>query len=161
MNITKPMKTIISITSLCAVMAFGSIASVNASANDMSLKSDMFHQKSKKMMKRMMKKLSLSEQQQEQIKTIKEQAKEQHEVLQASIKQFKEAEKVLVQAENFDEQAYIALHTESQQTFLDLALARAKTKNAIFNVLTTEQQEKWSNLKEKRKEKSKHKGYRN
>jgi len=165
MNITKPMKTIVSVSTLCAVMAFASVASVNASANDRTLESAPFHQKGKHMMKRMIKVLSLSEEQQVQIKAIKMQTKDQSETLRDSMKQFKGAEKQLLQAETFDEQAYIALHTAYQQTFAEMALTRTKTKHAIFNILTTEQQEKWSTLKEqhkgKRKGKSKGKANRN
>ena len=39
--------------------------------------------------------------------------------------------------------------------FTQVALTRAKTKHAIFNVLTTEQQEKWLAKMDKRKKNSK------
>ena len=65
-------------------------------------------------------------------------------------------EKLLIQAESFDEQAYIALHEANQQNFTALALARAKKKHAVFNVLTTEQQEKWLKIMKKQQRKKAH-----
>ncbi len=147
------MKTIVSISALCAVMAVSGITSANAYGSDVALDSPFHHKKSKHMIKRMVKVLSLSEQQQVQIKVIKTQAKEQSEVLRDSMKKFKEAEKLLLQAESFDESAFTALQASYQQTFAKIALTRAKTKHAIFNVLTTEQQEKWLLVMEERKEK--------
>jgi len=156
MNITKRVKTIVSVSTLCAVMAFSSIANAKVSANDMEVDSPKHHQKraghsEKKMIKQMIKLLSLSEEQQASIKAIKMHTKEQSGTLRDSMKQFKGAEKQLLQAEKFDEQAYIALHSEYQQTFAEMALTRAKSKHAVFNVLTVEQQEKWLQTMEKRK----------
>lgn len=151
MNITKPMKTIASISTLCVVIAFSSLSSANASGVDVAFDSPQQYQRSKHMMKRMIKTLSLSEQQQVQIKAVKTQAKEQSETLRDSMKQFKGAEKLLLQAESFDEQAFTALHAAYQQTFAQMALTRARTRHAIFNVLTTEQQEKWLQTMKKRK----------
>lgn len=153
MNIIKPMKTIASISTLCAIMALTGIASAEVPANDSVVDSPKQHHKKaghsdKKMMKRMIKALSLTEEQQAQIKAIKEQEKEQSSTLKDSIKRFKEAEKLLIQAESFDEQAYVALHLANQQVLADLGLIRAKSKNAIFNVLNPEQQAKWQKIME-------------
>jgi len=157
MNIIKPIKTMASLSALCAVMAFSNISSVYASGYNIALDSPQHHQKrgkhSKHMMKRMIKVLSLSEEQQVQIKAIKTQAKEQHETLRDSMKKFKEEEKTLLHTPAFDEQAYTALHAAYQPIFAEMALTRAKTKHAVFNVLTSEQQEKWLKVMEERKEK--------
>ncbi len=155
MNIIKPMKSIVSISALCVVMAFSGAASANISGSDAVFDSSSHYKSSKHMMKRMIKTLSLSEQQQVQIKAIKTQAKEQSKTLRETMKQFKEEEKLLLQAATFDESAYTALQTSYQPTFAQIALTRAKTKHAIFNVLTTEQQEKWQQVKEKRRARSK------
>lgn len=152
MKITKSMKTIFSISAICAALALPSVSSASIPGYDMAFDSPQFHQKKKNMMKRMAKMLELSEQQQAQIKTIKEQAKDQNEILRDSMKKFRESEKALIQAEEFDEQAFLALQLVNQQIFSDMALNRAKTKHALFNVLTTEQQEKWQNKMKKRKE---------
>lgn len=157
MNIIKPMKTMASISALCAVIALSSIASVSASANEMEFDSPRHDQRGgdarDHMMKRMIKKLSLSETQQVQIKTIKTQAREQHDMLRDSMGKFKSEERSLLQAQVFDEQAYTALHAAYQPTFAQMALTRAKTKHAVFNVLTTAQQEKWLKVMKNRKEK--------
>lgn len=162
MNMTKPTKTIFSTIAVCIVIAF---ASVNASANDIALDAprdhkghqhqENKHKGHKQKMKRMVKALSLTEEQQVQIKTIKAQEKEQHQSLRTSMEQFKTAEKKLLETEKFDEQAFNALHDTYQPTFKQLALIRVKGKHAIFNVLTTEQQEKWLKIIEHKKGHSK------
>lgn len=152
MNMTKPTKTIFSTIAVCIVIAFASVASVNASDNDILYgpkehkghqHQENKHKGHKQKMKRMVKALSLSEEQQVQIKAIKTQAKEQHQILQASMQEFKIEENKLLQTEKFDEQAFNTLHDTYQPIFKQLALIRVKDKHAIFNVLTTEQQEKW------------------
>jgi Spy/CpxP family protein refolding chaperone len=157
MNIIKPMKTIASISTVCAMLAFASVSNANITDDNAGTNSHKHHQKSKHMMKKMAKYLSLSEQQKTEIKAIRTQAKEQGEPLRAQMKQFKEAEKLLLQAETFDDEAFVALHASYQQIFAQESLAKAKTKNAIFNVLTSEQQEKWLSKMEKRKVKMKRK----
>lgn len=164
MNIIKPMKTIVSMSTVCAVLAFSSMSSANVSEDSVEGDSPKYHQKSKHhqdskhMMKKMAKYLGLSDEQKTEIKLIKEQAKTQHEPLRVEIKQFKEAEKLLLQADEFDEQAYITLHASFQEAFAQASLAKAKTKHALFNVLTAEQQTKWLSKKEKIKGKMKRKG---
>lgn len=157
MNIIKPIKSIASASALCALIAFSGVASVSAATDEAAFDSAQQYQRGggygEHMQKRMIKKLALSEQQQVQIKALKTQAKEQHETLRESMKKFKTAEKTLLQAAVFDEQAYTALHSAYQSTFAQRALTRAKTRHAIFNVLTAEQQEKWVKIMEKRKEK--------
>ena len=153
MNIIKPVKTIVSISAVCAALAFSSMSGAFASDNGFAFDGQGHHQKGKHMMKKMVKALSLTDEQQVQIKALKTQAKEQHAVYRESMTKFKDAEKALVQAESFDEQAYATLHASYQDTFAQMALSRAKTKNAMFSVLTTEQQEKWQTIMEERKAK--------
>lgn len=157
MNIIKPVKSVVSTSVLAAVLAFSSIANVNATVDDISVDSPWQFQRGgdhgEHMRKRMIKKLELSEQQQVQIQALKTQAKEQHELLRDSMKAFKAEEKALLQANVFDEQAYIALHSAYQSIFAQRALTKAKTRHAIFNVLTAEQQVKWLSIMEHRKEK--------
>ena len=146
-----------SISTLCVVIALFSIASVNASTDKITFDAPKHFQKSggyrEHMMKRMVKTLSLSEQQQVQIAAVKNQARQQHEMLRDSMKKFKAEEKTLLQAQEFDEQSYNALHAAYQPIFMELALIRAKSKHAVFNVLTTEQQGKWLKVMANRKEK--------
>ena len=85
MNMTKPTKTFFSTIAVCIVIAFASVASVNASDNDVALDApkehkghqhqENKHKGHKQKMKRMDKALSLSEEQQVQIKAIKTQLK--------------------------------------------------------------------------------------
>lgn len=160
MNMTKSTKTLFSTVAICLVIAFASVASVNASDNDIALDTSRDYQGhkskgSKHNMKRMDKALSLSEQQQVQIKAIKTQAREQRQALRASMKEFKIAERKIMQTKSFDEKAFNALHDLYQPTFTQLALIKVKSKHAVFNVLTTEQQEKWLKIIERKKNKRK------
>ncbi len=154
MNITKSMKAIASVTTLCSVMVFSGISSVNALGYDIAFDSPRHHQRgSEHRMKRMIKALALSEDQQVQIKEIRIEAKAQYGDLRDSMQQFRTEVKALVQAEIFDEQAFIALQGAYQPSFAQAGLAKAKTKHAIFNILTTEQKNEWSEIMAKRKEK--------
>jgi len=143
MKMTKSMRTLFSTVAVCIVIVFANVASVNASNSDMAFDSPIDHQRNMHKVKRMAKALSLSEQQQVQIKAIKRQAKEESQSLRVSMKQFKIAEKKLLQTETFNEQAFSELHEAYQPTFAQIALTKVKIKHAIFNVLTEEQQEKW------------------
>lgn len=96
-----------------------------------------------RMMKKMVKVLGLNEQQQTEIKQIKVQAREQHSALFESIKLYRNEQASLIHADVFDEQAFIVLHAAYQPSFAQAVLNRAKTKHAIFKVLTVEQQDKW------------------
>lgn len=166
MSVTKSMKTIFSTVAVCTVVAFTNIATVNASDKDTNVVSS--HQEAKHQgykhhgyknkIKHMTKALSLNEGQQVQIKAIKMKTKEQHKALRASMKEYKIAEKKLLQTKVFDEKAFNTLHNSYQSTFTQLALTRAKSKHAIFNILTTEQQDKWLKMIEHKKGKGDKKG---
>ena len=104
----------------------------------------------KHQLKRMAKKLDLSQAQREQIKAIAHQAKVDGAELKLVMKEFKEKNKVLMQEESFNETAFLLLHQEYQNTLSNIALIKAKTKHAIFQVLTDEQKTKWRSLKQQR-----------
>jgi len=155
---TKPMKTIVATLTVCTAIAFTNISIVNATPNDgffddkrsgQSYK----HQGKKHQMKRMIKALSLSEQQQEQIKTIKTEAREQGQELRVSMTEFKVAQKALIHAKTFDENAFNTLQDQYQSVFSDYALIKTKARHAVFNILTTEQQNKWLKIIERKKSK--------
>jgi Spy/CpxP family protein refolding chaperone len=80
MKMTKSTKTIFSTIAVCIVIAFTSVASVNASDNDIAFDAPRGHGH-KHQMKHMAKILSLSDQQKVEIRAIKVQAKEQHQML--------------------------------------------------------------------------------
>ncbi|MGL1956478.1 MAG: Spy/CpxP family protein refolding chaperone [Colwellia sp.] len=102
-------------------------------------------------MNKMVKVLALTEQQQSDIKTIKDQARDEHAVLRQSMMSYQDEKKALVTSSSFDESAFVALQAAYQPIFAQMALERAKTKNAIFNVLTTEQQALWQEFMANRK----------
>ena len=156
MKMTQPTKTIFSTIAICIVIAFASIAAVNASENDTAFDSPKGYGH-KNHMQRMTKHLSLNEEQQIEIRAIKTQAKEQHQILRVSMKKFKIAEKKLLQTEVFDEQGFNALYEAYQPIFKELALIRVKSKQAVFNVLTADQQVKWLKIVEHKKEHAKKK----
>lgn len=104
-----------------------------------------------KQLRKMAKALDLTDFQKEQIKAIKLSAKEQNQELQASLKQMKAEQKALIHADVFDEHAFTALFNAYQPTAAQWALGKAKTKHAIYSVLTAEQKEKWQKIKQNNK----------
>ena len=100
--------------------------------------------------KRMAKYLELTDEQKEQMKTIRQEAKEEGANHKAALKEFREQAKELTLADNFDESAFTALQAQYQSNFQRLGLLRAKTKHAMMQVLTAEQQAKWQEFKPKR-----------
>ena len=104
-----------------------------------------------KMLKKMKRYLELSDEQVTQIKTIRSQSKSDNETLRTQLKAFKEQVKSQQVASEFDEAAFIASYQQYQDTFAQLAMQKAKTRHAIFQVLTSEQQAKWQAFQEKRK----------
>ena len=151
MNMIKSMKTMASITALSTLLLFTSVSSAAVSEDGLVIEPPNHHHKSGHMMKRMASYLDLTDLQKSELKAIKKQGKVANKSLHDELKQFKEAQKILMQAEEFDEQAYLALHASYQPTFTQLALTKAKTKHALFNVLTTAQQQKWLQKKTQRK----------
>lgn len=108
-----------------------------------------------KQLKMMIKRLNLTDEQVAKIKLVKEQSRTEVITLKEQFKQYKESVKVLNDNPIFDEQSFGDLHSQYQTTFAQLALQKAKTKHAIFHILTLEQQEKWTELKIKHRGKRK------
>ena len=113
--------------------------------------SEHHHMKKGHKSKAMMKKLDLTNEQKQQIKVIKSEAKSENEALLTQMKTFKEQEKVLLQSDVFNEGAYIALLDEYQSVHSQLKLNKAKNKHAIRQVLTEEQREKMDKHKKRGK----------
>ena len=91
----------------------------------------------------------------QKIKSIKDQSRTEAITLKEQFKQYRESIKLLNNNPIFDEQAFGDLHSQYQTTFAQLALQKAKTKHAIFHILTLEQQEKWAESKVKHRGKLK------
>lgn len=102
------------------------------------------HQKSSKhMMKKMAKYLELSDEQKDSMRTIFKASRESKKAEREEMKAFKAEMKQLVHAESFDEQAVRSLHQAQQAKFADKMVAMAKMKHEMFQVLTSDQKEKW------------------
>lgn len=110
-----------------------------------------YHQMGQKQLKKMQKYLELTTEQVEKIKLIKEQSREQIQPLKENVRLFFTSLKVLKENPIFDEALFNATYAQYQDTFAQLALQKAKTKHAVYHVLTPEQQEKWSTFKAKKK----------
>ena len=151
------MRTISIVSALCAALTFSAVSNAYhfGESRDSVKQEQKMHRHGGINIKKMVKVLELSEQQQTAIKAIKTQAKEQRKTMRATMKEFKTAAKTLIQADTFDEEAFSALQNSYQANFEQAGLERAKTRNAIFNVLSDEQQEKWEKVMERRKAKFK------
>ncbi len=101
----------------------------------------------KHMLKRMMHKLDLNQEQRDEIRLIAQQAKTDNSELKSVMMEFKGKSKALMVEQQFDEQAFISLHQEYQDSLAEVALARAKTRHAILSILTAEQRAKWLSMK--------------
>ncbi len=95
-----------------------------------------------KRFKRMAHFLDLTEQQLEQMKQLRQSAIEQRQSFRNELAQFKSHVKQLTEVQDFDEQAFTNLYVSYQDTFAKMALARAKHKHQMTQLLTEEQREK-------------------
>ncbi|MFY8273565.1 Spy/CpxP family protein refolding chaperone [Pseudoalteromonas sp. SSDWG2] len=96
---------------------------------------------------RMMRALDLSEQQQAQIKALREQHKS--ELNRGGRREMKASMDSLVRTSaEFDEQAVKELLASKQEERLQHQVARVKMQHQIWNILTEEQQEKFAQMKE-------------
>lgn len=108
------------------------------------------HKKHHKMHK-MARFLNLSDEQKTKIKDIYQQARQDKAVLKESRKAYKTQLQEIMSAKDFDEAAFDALRQTYEPTFNEAALAKAKTRHAIYQVLTEEQREKLKDAKGKRR----------
>ncbi|MER2494441.1 Spy/CpxP family protein refolding chaperone [Catenovulum sediminis] len=106
-----------------------------------------------------MKKLDLTEQQKEQIKSIKASNQAQRESLKEDLKTFHQELRNLVISDNYSEEAAYALVAQYQSQLNDKLVLSATMRNQIRAVLTTEQQAKFDKIMahmKKRKHKKHH-----
>ena len=113
------------------------------------------HKMGKHKFRKMAKYLDLTQEQKDQMKSIREASREVSLPLREKAKEFFDYTKQLKAQESFDEQGFNAMYNQYQAAFAELALQRAKTKHAMYQVLTEEQKVKMEELREKR---SKRKG---
>ena len=119
--------------------------------NQASESSKSFKKQHKRRMAKMARALGLTEEQKTAIKDIREQAKSEKSVLKEQLAGFKDAVKALMANDEFDEEAFLALKSQHQDTFTQLALLKAKTRHSIGQVLTDEQKAKAEEFKARRK----------
>lgn len=99
--------------------------------------------------KKIAKKLKLSDEQKVKVKEVFKQAKIKRENNKEVMKDYKLQVKNLIESPVFDEQAFNDLHSQYQDKFSEFALHRAKNRQAIFQILTTEQREKLAKVKQR------------
>lgn len=92
--------------------------------------------------KKMFKRLGLSDQQKASIKQIKVSHKASKGIANKTLQVRKQAEFNLIQAEQFDTDAWQVIQDQYQQSELQIALERAEMRNQVWNQLTDEQQQK-------------------
>ena len=101
--------------------------------------------------KRIAKFLALTKEQRTQVKAIHQEAKESKVALKPSLESFHQQSLTLVMAETFDEQAFINLQSQFQDSFAQMALIKIKTKHSFMQILTQEQKDKMMTMKKSRK----------
>jgi periplasmic protein CpxP/Spy len=141
-------RNIIITSSLCSALVISGISVAKDEGHDMS------GHKIEKIMKRMVNKLDLTAVQQTQVAVIKKEGKAEILALKPKMKAFREQVKRLMDAENFDEQAFKDLHSDNQDMFAAKALIQAKSKFKMKQVLTTTQLAQLKKMRKKRKHRS-------
>jgi protein CpxP len=138
-------------TLLSAIILTGSIlVSLSASAN---AKEHSEHRGEFLLSKRAVAALDLTVDQQAQIKSIIEGLKADKKERKLERKENREAFRALVEAENFDEDKAKALMSDIKTERSEKMLAHLKSRHQIWQLLTVEQREKLTEMREKRKDK--------
>lgn len=99
-------------------------------------------------------KLGLSDEQKAKIEQIKAENAEVKAAAKAQRKALKEAQRTLIQAEEFDQEAWQTLLTEYQPQLIENGIIRAQTRHQIWSLLTEEQQAKATKMMQKRMKKA-------
>jgi Spy/CpxP family protein refolding chaperone len=94
--------------------------------------------------------LALTKEQRMQAKEIHQQAKESRVALTPDLESFHQQSKTLVMADQFDEQAFINLQSQFQDSFAQMALIKVKSKHSFMQILTQEQKDKMMKMKNRR-----------
>jgi protein CpxP len=138
-------------TSLCSALVLTPVSFAGNDNSNNQASHNKKHQKmSEKKLAKLTHKLGLSESQQADITVLKNEEKAQIKALKPAMKAFRQQVKALMSADIFDEQAFVQLQENNQEVFSAMALIKAKSKFAMKNVLTEEQLEKFSTMKQKR-----------
>jgi protein CpxP len=95
--------------------------------------------------------LDLTDAQKEQIKSINEQARTSSAPFREQLKPFRDQMRALVESGNFNESNARAIAAQQSQIEAELAVIRARTEAAVYNVLTPEQKTKLAELRQNRR----------
>ncbi len=99
----------------------------------------------------LVRKLNLTDEQQEKIQAIFEQQKANREANREQMKAFKTEMNHLMSAAIFDDSAFSNLQNQYQPQFAEAALQRAKSHHAILQLLDDSQREKFSKMNKRGK----------
>lgn len=97
----------------------------------------------------MLAELNLTDQQQEQIKTIHEKARTDSEAYFEKMKSFQERLKAATENGGFNEEQVRQILTEKAEVMTEIEVIRLRADSAIFSLLTTEQKAKLEQLKQR------------
>lgn len=100
-------------------------------------------------------KLDLSAEQQASIEQLRAAMQTQKQSFKAELESFKQGQQAIIQAENFDQQAWQQLWQQNQALLVNMAVTRAKFKHDMWNVFSAEQQQAFEQMQSKRKSRKK------
>lgn len=112
-------------------------------------KDDKNHKKSGKKMQRIVKALDLNPEQQAKLTEMMVTNKAEKQVNRAQAYIVKTQLTQIIQAKEFDEDAWLAIHASNRQQKLDMAVNKAKARFEMLSVLSAEQREKFKNIMKK------------
>ena len=135
------------------VFAVASVIAVTSMTQVAQAQPMMFERGGVKMMKMMARHLDLTELQKDQMRELLIGAKEGAEQRKIEFGNYQSQMKALIQADEFDEEAFNALNETYQPMFKEKALAKARMKHAMYQLLDAEQREKLETMKSKRSSK--------
>lgn len=104
-------------------------------------------------LRKVLRKLDLSDEQREQVKAIKAAKKDKSQAVKAKMKQYHEEMRTLIESDNYSEDAVLNLRAQYQTTFDEKAVLFASSMNEINALLTDEQLAKKEKIIAKMKEK--------
>ena len=97
--------------------------------------------------------LGLSDEQQEQIETIRTEERTTHRELREKMREYRDQMQELTNAGSFDEKAVRAIAEEKAKIQVELAVSKAQTRSRIHAIMTPEQQELAKNFRSERNNK--------
>jgi Spy/CpxP family protein refolding chaperone len=147
---------VVSLTSASAVAMNNGVNHDQKHRKDAAGKIEKFERFQQHKFKKMARFLNLTDEQRQQAKAIHRQAKESRLVLKESLQGFHQQSKILMMEEHFNEQAFLNLKSQYQESFAQMALIKVKTKHSFMQLLTAEQKEKMQTHKGFGKRRARH-----